>query len=179
MKRWPWLRVAITAAMSLAPAAAECQVTAPSTRAQTRVLSLQTLLPETPWYMTTDRIYRQRLTDALGDQLDYYSEFLDRPPLPRPSVPNQTTKTISCASMPTGRSTCCSRHGRTRPLCGAVAGAAPVSPADRVHYVDKARPVPKSTGQAFGSHKRVARFGAACASRHTSRVPRVRHITSG
>ena len=67
----------MTATMCLAPAAVECQVTAPSTRGQTRVVSLETLRPETPWAVTTERIYRQRLSDALGDRLDYNSELLN------------------------------------------------------------------------------------------------------
>ena len=77
MKRWPRLRIAITATMCLAPAAVECQVTVPSTRGQTRVVSLQTLRPETPWSVTSERIYNQRLSDALGDRLDYNAELLN------------------------------------------------------------------------------------------------------
>ena len=80
-----WRPIAIAAVVCLAPAAVECQVTAPSTQGQTRVLSLQTLRPETPWYVTTDRIYRQRLTDALGDRVEYYTELLDVNHFPDPA----------------------------------------------------------------------------------------------
>ena len=77
MRRPPWLCTAITVAVCLAPPAAEGQVTAPSTRKATRVLSLQTINPETLVYPISERIYRQRLSDALGDRLDYNSEYVD------------------------------------------------------------------------------------------------------
>ena len=94
MKRGPWLRAAITVAACLAPAAVECQVTAPSTRGQTRVLVLYALsedAPEgsflelAPYYTIRERTYRKVLGDALGDRLDYYSELLDRHHFPNPS----------------------------------------------------------------------------------------------
>ena len=80
-----WRRIAIAAAVCLAPAAVECQVTAPSTRGRTRVLSLHTLRPEALWYVITERIYRQRLTDALGDRVEDYTELLDVNHFPDPS----------------------------------------------------------------------------------------------
>ena len=78
MKRWPWLRTAITVAACLAPAAAQCQVTAAPTRSQTRVLTLYALsrnapegsfLEPAPYYTIRERTYRKVLGDALGDQL--------------------------------------------------------------------------------------------------------------
>ena len=94
MRRWPWLRTAITVAACLAPAAAQCQVTAAPTRSQTRVLTLYSLskdapegsFPEpAPYFTIRERTYRKVLGDALGDRLDYYSELLDRYHFPDPS----------------------------------------------------------------------------------------------
>ena len=78
MRRWPWLRTAITVAACLTPAAAQGQDTAASTRGQTRVLVLYALsqdAPEgsfleiAPYYIIRERTYRKVLGDALGDQL--------------------------------------------------------------------------------------------------------------
>ena len=77
MKRPPWLCTAITVAVCLAPPGAEGQVTAPSTRNATRVLSLQTINPGTLVYSISERIYRERLSDALGDRLDFHTEYVD------------------------------------------------------------------------------------------------------
>ena len=79
----PWLCAAITVGACLTPAAAQGQDTAAPTR--TGVLSLYIardnggILPETaPFYTIREQTYRRELRAALGDQLAYYSEFLDR-----------------------------------------------------------------------------------------------------
>ena len=69
--------------------------------------------------------------------------------------------------------------GRGR-SCGAVTGAPPVSTADRVHR-PRCAAASSEIDRLYLSvcHERVAGFGAAGASRHTSRVRRVRRITAG
>src|SRR5262245_27708480 len=78
MKRSNWLRLplAVALAAGLVPRSAECQ-TPPPRDAQVRVVSLDTLLPHSSWTTTTERVYRQRLTDAFGDRLSYVYERLD------------------------------------------------------------------------------------------------------
>src|SRR5262245_5201345 len=75
MKRSTRLRIlfAIAIAACLAPRSAECQ-TEPT---HIRVVSLDTLPPDSGWTTTTERVYRQRLTDEFGDRLDYSYERLD------------------------------------------------------------------------------------------------------
>ena len=94
MRRWPWLRTAITVAACLTPAAAECQDTAAPSRNQIRVLTLYALSEEAPdgsfldiapFYPIRERTFRKVLGDALGDRLDYNSELLDRHHFPDPS----------------------------------------------------------------------------------------------
>ncbi len=151
MKRWPWVRIAITATMCLAPAAVEGQVTAPSTRGQTRVVSLETLRPETPASVTTERIYRQRLSDALGDRLDYNSELLNVYHFPDPLYESQFEDYLV-------------RKYHNRPIdlllangptAAAVAGRlqtrlASHPPVVIVFRSASERPVGKSTGHTFG-----------------------------
>ena len=69
-------------------------MTAAPTGSQTRVLTLYALsqdapagsfLEIAPYYPIRERTYRKVLGDALGDQLDYYSELLDRHHFPDPS----------------------------------------------------------------------------------------------
>ena len=175
-----WRRIAIAAVVCLAPAAVECQVTAPSTQGQTRVLSLQTLRPETPWYVTTDRIYRQRLTDALGDRVEVLHRIARRQSLSRPSVRIRLRRLSRAQiSQPADRRAARTWHYRDR-CGGAPAGAARVAPSHRVHWCRRGT----ARSEINRPHvrvrdERVARAGAARAPRHTSRVPRVRHITSG
>ena len=87
MKRWPWLHTALTVAACLTPAAAQGQGTATPGEGRTGVLTLYSVsqdapagaFPEpAPYYALRERTYRKVLGDALGDQLDYYSELLDR-----------------------------------------------------------------------------------------------------
>ena len=89
MRRPPWLCTAITVAVCLAPPVAEGQVTAPSTRNATRVLSLQTINPGTLVYSISERIYRERLSDALGDRLDFHTEYVDVVYFPDPLYESQ------------------------------------------------------------------------------------------
>ena len=86
MRRWSCLRTAIAVGACLSPVAAQCQVTAASTRSQTRVLVLyalsrdapEAIFPEpAPHYTVRERVYRSMLGDALGDQLEYYSELVN------------------------------------------------------------------------------------------------------
>jgi hypothetical protein len=81
----PWLRIALTIAACLAPRMALCQVTPEFTRTQVRVLSLDTLPPDSVWTTIAERIYRRSLRDAFGDQVEFYSERLDVYNFPDPS----------------------------------------------------------------------------------------------
>ena len=152
MMRWPWLRIAITVAACLAPAAAQCQVTAAPTRSQTRVLSLytSTLLKDAPRPCTIrERTYRKVLGDALGDRLDYYSESLNSYHFPDPSYQSDFEDYLV-------------RKYRDRPIDlliangpdeAALAGRLQARLASRPPIVfiglDARRPVPKSTGHTF------------------------------
>ena len=158
MRRWPWLRTAITVAACLAPAAVECQVTAPSTRGQTRVLVLYALsqdapegsfLDVAPYYTIRERTYRKVLGDALGDRLDYYSELLDRHHFPDPSYESDFEDYLVRKY-----------GGRTIDLLiangpdeAALAGRLQARLASRPPIVfiglDARRPVPKSTGYTY------------------------------
>ena len=88
---------------------------------------------ETPWLLTTDRIYRQRLTAALGDRVDYYWELLDVHHFPDPAYESDFEDYLV-------------RKYHNRPIDvllatwpdrdrfgGAPAGAARVAPSHRVH----------------------------------------------
>ena len=185
MKRWPWLRTALTVAC-LTPAAAQGQGTAAPTRSQIGVLTLYTAtfvetpggpIPETaPRYMIREEIYRRVLGDALGDQLDYYSETLDRYQFPDPSVRIRLRR-LSCAQICRPDDQTADREWPGRgPSCGAVTGAAPVSTADRVRQPRCAASSEIDRPCVSVCHERVARFSAAGASRHPSRVRRVRRI---
>ena len=86
MRRWSWLCTAITLAACLTPAATQGQVTAAPPRSQIRVLVLyalsrdapEAIFPEpAPFFTVRERIYRSMLADALGDQLEYYSELVN------------------------------------------------------------------------------------------------------
>ena len=117
---------------------------------QTRVLSLQTLRPEAPWYTITERIYRQLLTDALGDRVDYYTELLDVNHFPDPSYESDFEDYLV-------------RKYDNRPIDLLIAnGITAAALAGRLQArlashppivfigVVTERPVPKSTGHTFG-----------------------------
>ena len=134
MKRWPCLCTTIAVAACLAPAAVQGQDTAAPSRSQTRVLSLDaSFLRTLPPTLSVSGPTGSVLGDALGDQLNYYSELLDSYHFPDPSyesdfedylVRKYGDRTIDLADR--------ERPDRGR-SCGAVTGAAPVSTADRVH----------------------------------------------
>ena len=83
----PWLRIAITIGACLAPAAAQCQDAGAPTGSVTGVLrctpclrsSRSNISGTAPYYTIRERIYRKVLGEALGNQLDYYSELLNLP----------------------------------------------------------------------------------------------------
>ena len=131
-------------------------------------------------YTIRERIYRKVLGDALGDQLDYYSELLDRYHFPDPSYESDFEDyLVRKYARPDDRPADREWPGRGR-SCGAVTGAARVSTADRVHR-PRCAAASSQIDRPYVSvcHERVARFGAAGASRHPSRVRRVRRITAG
>ena len=170
MRRWPWLRTAITVAACLAPAAAQCQVTAAPSRSQTRVLSLYRLVlpgrspaPITPSVSgPTGRCW----VTHWAISLNYYSELLDSYNFPDPSYRIRLRR-LSRAQVwwPDDRPADRERPDRGR-SCGAVTGAAPVSTADRVHRPRCAAASSQIDRPYLSAcHERVARFGAAGASR--------------
>src|SRR5262245_2640209 len=67
----------LIAAVALAPRSAECQTAPVPTSGHIRVVSLDTLPPESYWTTTTERIYREKLEEAFGDRLEYHYERLD------------------------------------------------------------------------------------------------------
>src|SRR5262245_5096998 len=79
MKRQVWRRIALLTVVAawLAPRPATCQVAPARTDNHIRVVSLDTLLPDSYWITTTERIYRERLSEAFGDRLEYFYERLD------------------------------------------------------------------------------------------------------
>ena len=72
------LRVALAVAIAvcLTPMSAAGQEPVPARR-HARVGSIDTLPSDSPWTVTTERIYRERLSGAFGDRLDYHYEGLD------------------------------------------------------------------------------------------------------
>ena len=140
----------------------------PDTRTVVVRLALRTLPAP---YAIRERTYRKVLGDALGDQLNYYSELLDSYHFPDPSYQSDfedylvrkyggRTIDLLIANGPD--------RGRS---CGAVTGAAPVSTADRVHRPRCAAASSQIDRPYLSAcHERVARFGAAGASRiHATR----------
>ena len=179
MRRPPWLCTAITVAVCLAPPVAEGQVTAPPTRNATRVLSLQTINPGTLVYPINERIYRERLSDALGDRLDFHSDTLDVVYFPDPLY-RITVRRPSRAevSRPADRPAAGKWRHRGR-YCGTLASTARVPPCNRIHWHLRTARSEIDRPHVYGcDDERVARTRAARASRHTSRVSRVRDITA-
>ena len=157
MKRWPWLRTALTVAC-LTPAAAQGQGTAAPTRSQIGVLTLYTAtfvetpggpIPETaPRYMIREEIYRRVLGDALGDQLDYYSETLDRYQFPDPSYESDFEDFLVRKYADRMIKLLIANGPVEAPLAGRLQARLPSQP-PIVFVNHDARPVPKSTGHAY------------------------------
>ena len=189
MKRWPWLHTALTVAACLTPAAAQGQDTAAPGEGRTGVLTLYSVsqdapagaFPEpAPYYTLRERTYRKVLGDALGDQLDYYSELLDRYHFPGPSYESDIEDyLVRKYAEPDDQGADREWPGRGR-SCGAGTGAARVSAANRVRRPRRAA-ASSTIDRPFVSvgNERVARFGAAGASRHASCVRRERRIIAG
>src|SRR5262245_17424962 len=79
MKRRNWLRVSLAMAVAacLAPRSAQCQTAPAPAGNHVRVVSLDTLPADSIWTTATEPIYRERLSEALGDRLEYFYERLD------------------------------------------------------------------------------------------------------
>ena len=157
MKRWPWLRTAITVAACLTPAAAQGQDTAAPTRSQTGVLTLYSLsddapegsFPEpAPYYTIRERTYRKVLGDALGDQLDYYSELLDRYHFPDPSYESDFEDYLVRKYADRTIKLLIANGPDEAALAGRLQARLPSQP-PIVFVEHDARPVPKSTGYTY------------------------------
>ena len=190
MRRWSWLRTAITVAACLAPAAAA--VSSDRTRppaARHAYWCCTPFLKTLPKGHFPKRLHiSPSVSGSTGRcwvthwaiSLDYYSELLDRYHFPDPSYESDFEE-LSRAQVwrPDDRPADREWPGRGR-SCGAVTGAARVSTADRVHR-PRCAAASSQIDRPYLSvcHERVARFGAAGASRHPPRVRRVRRISAG
>ena len=189
MKRWPWLRTALTVAACLTPAAAQGQDTAAPGEGRTGVLTLYSVsqdapagaFPEpAPYYVLRERTYRKVLGDALGDQLDYYSELLDRYHFPGPSYESDIEDYLVRKYANRMIKVLIANGPVEADLAGRVQARLASQPPIVFVGPDVRRPVPRSTGHSYRwAIQRVARFGAAGASRHASRVRRERRIIAG
>ena len=188
MKRWPWLRTAITVAACLTPAAAQGQDTAAPTRSLTGVLTLYSLtedapggsFPEAaPYYTIRERTYRKVLGDALGDQLDYYSELLDRYHFPDPSYESDFEDYLVRKYADRTIKLLIANGPDEAALAGRLQARLPSQPP--IVFVDHDAAASSEIDRLYLSVaiQGVARFGAAGASRHPSRVRRARRISAG
>ena len=157
-RRWPCFRTAITVAVCLAPAAVECQVTAPSTRSQTRVLVLYALsqdspegsfLDVAPYYTIRERTYRKVLGDALGDRLDYYSELLNRNNFPDQSYESDFEDYLVRKYGGRTIDLLIANGADEAALAGRLQARLPSRPPIVFVGLDVERPVPKSTGHTY------------------------------
>ena len=157
MSRWPWLRTAITIAACLTPAAAQGQVTAAPTRSLTGVLTLYSVSEEAPagafpeaapYYTIRERTYRKVLGDALGDQLDYYSELLDRYHFPDPSYESDFEDYLARKYADRMIKLLIANGPDEAALAGRLQARLPSQP-PIVFVEHDARPVPKSTGHTY------------------------------
>ena len=159
-------------AACLAPRSAECQGAPAPTRSHIRVLSLDTLPPESPWTTITERIYRERLSDAFGDRLAYYYERLDSYNFPDSSYESDFEDYLlrKYHDRPFDLLLVGGTHrGR---LCRAPASAARGEPADRVPGQ-----IRRAAGSEIGRRQsRVCaeRVAGPRASRASGDTPRVR-----
>ena len=158
MRCWLSLRIAITVATCLAPAAVECQVTAPPTRNKTRVLVLYALSHDAaeglfpvpgPHFIIRERIYRKVLGDALGDQLDYYSELLDRYHFPDPSYEADFEDHLVRKYGDRPIDLLIANGADEATLAGRLQARLASKPPIVFIGLDARRPVPKSTGYTF------------------------------
>ena len=168
----------------LAPAAVECQVTTPSPRGQTRVVVHR----RKRWIRPETAPYTDHLSGPTGGcWVTHWAISWPTTPSCLTATASQTHRTNPTVRrlpraevcQPDDRAADREWPGRGR-SGGAVAGAAPVSTSNRVRRASRCGgPFRNRPAIRFGGHKRVARSGAAGASRHPSRVRRVRHITGG
>ena len=149
MRRWPWLRTAIAVAACLAPAAAQCQVTAAPSRSQTRVLSLYASSQDAPAYAIRERTYRKVLGDALGDQLNYYSELLDSYHFPDPSYQSDFEDYLVRKYGGRTIDLLIANGPAEAALAGRLQARLPSQPPIVFIGLDARRPVPKSTGHTY------------------------------
>ena len=144
--------------MCLAPAAVDCQVTAPPTPDKTRVLVLYALSHDAaeglfpvpgPHFAIRDRIYRKVLGDALGDRLDYYSELLDRYQFPDPSYESDFEDHLVRKYGDRSIDLLIANGADEANLAGRLQARLASQPPIVFIGLDERRPVPKSTGYTF------------------------------
>ena len=188
MRRWPWLRAAITVAASLTPAAAQGQDTAAPTGSLTGVLTLYSVSQEAPggafpeaapYYIIRERTYRKVLGDALGDQLDYYSELLDRYHFPDPSYESDFEDYLARKYADRMIKLLIANGPDEAALAGRLQARLPSQP-PIVFVEHDARPVPKSTGHTYRwPFKESLDLALRVHPRHPSRVRLARRISAG
>ena len=155
MKCRPWLRAAITVGACLLPAAAQGQDTAAPTR--TGVLTLYSLSEDAPvglfpgaarYYTNREQTYRKVLGEALGDQLDYYAELLDRYHFPDPSYISDFEDHLVRKYANRMIKLLIANGPAEAALAGRIQARLPFEP-PIVFVEHDARPVPKSTGHTY------------------------------
>ena len=134
------------------------KMTAAPTRSQTRVLALYALsqdapegsFPEpAPYYTIRERTYRKVLGDALGDQLDYYSELLDRYHFPDPSYESDFEDYLVRKYGDRTIDVLIANGPDEAALAGRLQARLASQPPIVFIGLDARRPVPKSTGHTY------------------------------
>ena len=120
------------------------------------------------------------LGDALGDQLDYYSELLDRYHFPDPSYESDFEDYLVRKYADRRIKLLIANGPDEAALAGRLQARLAVSTADRVRR-PRCAAASSEIDRPYVSVaiERVAGFGAAGASRHPSRVRRARRISAG
>ena len=101
-----------------------------------------------PYYIIRERTYRKVLGDALGDQLDYYSELLDRYHFPDPSYESDFEDYLARKYADRMIKLLIANGPDEAALAGRLQARLPSQP-PIVFVEHDARPVPKSTGHTY------------------------------
>jgi PAS domain S-box-containing protein len=114
-----------------------------------RVLSLHTLPPDSVWETIAERIYRESLSKALGDRLDYNSERLDLYNFPDPSFESNLEDYLVRKYQSRGLDLLLASGLNAAVFAGRLQARLPGHPPIVFHGRVDERPVPKSAGYNF------------------------------
>ena len=134
---------------ALLPARVEGQVSAPTTRNEVRVLSLHTQPPDSVWEIVTERVYRESLSKALGDRLEYYSERFDVYNFPDASYESDLEAYLVRKYQSLGLDLLLASGVNAAVFAGRLQARLPGRPPIVFHGRVDERPVPGSTGYNF------------------------------